>query len=45
MVAARLHDALQWFAEAIHVVETEIAAMKAEHDPLASHISFSWRQY
>jgi len=38
MRAARLHDALERLTAAIHDVESELAAMKAEHDPLASHI-------
>lgn len=45
MRAARLHDALQRLAEAIQAVEAELAAMKAEHDALASHIFVSRRQY
>ena len=42
---ARLQDALERLTTAIHDVETEVAAMKAEHDPLASHIFISRRHY
>jgi hypothetical protein len=45
MHAGRLHDALQKLNEAIREVENELAAMKAEHDPLASHIFVSRRHY
>jgi hypothetical protein len=45
MRAGRLHDALQKLSEAIREVENEIAAMKAEHDPLALHIFVSRRHY
>jgi hypothetical protein len=45
MRAARLQDALQRLTEAIQDVESELAAMKAEHDPLASHIFVSRRHY
>ena len=41
----RLHNALQKLTEAILEVENEVAAMKADHDPLASHIFLSRRQY
>ncbi len=44
MRAKRLEDALQKLVEAAHV-EAAIAAMKAERDPLASHIFISRRQY
>ena len=40
MRAARLQDALERLTAAVRDVESEIAAMKAEHDPLASHIFF-----
>ena len=33
MLAARLEDALERLAAAIRDVESELAAMKAEHDP------------
>jgi hypothetical protein len=43
MRAARLQDALERLTAAIRDVESELAAMKAEHDPLASHIFVSRR--
>jgi hypothetical protein len=45
MRAGGLHIALQRLTEAIRFVENEVAALKAEHDPLASHIFVSRRQY
>lgn len=45
MRAARLQDALERLTVAIRDVESELAAMKAEQDPLASHISVSRRHY
>jgi len=45
MRAARLQDALERLTAAIRNVETELVAMKAEHDPLASHIFISRRHY
>jgi hypothetical protein len=45
MRAARLQDALERLSAAIHDVECELEAMKAEHDPLASHIFTSRRHY
>jgi hypothetical protein len=45
MRAARLLDALERLTAAIREVESELAATKAEHDPLASHIFISRRQY
>ena len=45
MRAAHLQDALQRLTAAIRDVDSELAAMKAEHDPLASHIFVSRRQY
>jgi hypothetical protein len=45
MHAGRLHDALQKLNEAIREVENELATMKADHDPLASHIFVSRRYY
>ena len=45
MRAARLQDALERLTAAIREVESELAAMKAEHDPLASHIFVSRRHY
>jgi hypothetical protein len=45
MRAARLHHALQRLTEMIQDVEAELTAMQAEHDPRASHIFVSRRQY
>ena len=45
MRAACLQNALERLTAAIRDVETELAAMKAEHDPLASHIFISRRHY
>lgn len=45
MRAARLQDALERLTAAIRDVESELAAMKAEHDPLASHIFVARRHY
>jgi hypothetical protein len=45
MRAARLQDALEQLTAAIRDVESELAAMKAGHDPLASHIFVSRRHY
>jgi len=45
MRAARLQDALERLATAIRDVKSELAAMKAEHDPLPSHIFVSRRHY
>jgi hypothetical protein len=45
MRAARLQDALERLTTAIREVESELAEMKAEHDPLASHIFISRRHY
>jgi hypothetical protein len=36
---------LQKLTQAIREVESEFAAMKADHDPLASHVFISRRQY
>ena len=43
MRVARLQDALERLTAAIRDVESELAAMKAEHDPLPSHILVSRR--
>jgi len=43
MRAARLYDALERLRTVIRDVESELEAMKAEHDPLASHIFVSRR--
>ena len=45
MRAARLQDALERLTATIRDVESELAAMKAEQDPLASHIFVSRRHY
>ncbi len=45
MHAARLIDALQKLSEAISEVEQSVAALKSEHDPLASHIFISRPEY
>jgi len=45
MRVARLQNALDRLAAAIRDVESELAAMEAEHDPLASHIFISRRRY
>ena len=45
MRAARLQEALERLTVAMRDVESELAAMKAEHDPLASHIFVSRRHY
>ena len=45
MRAARLQDALERLTAVIRDVESALAAMKAEHDPLASHIFVSRRHY
>ena len=41
MRVVRLQEALERLTAAIRDVESELAAMKAEHDPLASHIFVS----
>jgi hypothetical protein len=43
--AARLQDALERLTATIRDVESELAAMKAEQDPLASYIFVSRRNY
>ena len=45
MRAARIQDALERLTKAIRDVESELAAMKVEHDPLGSHIFVSRRHY
>jgi hypothetical protein len=45
MRAARLQDSLERLSLAIRDVESELAAMRAEHDPLASHIFIARRHY
>ena len=41
----QFHDALERLTKAIREVEAIVEAMRAEHDPLASHIFVSRRQY
>jgi hypothetical protein len=45
MRAARLQVALERLSAAMRDVESELAAMKSEQDPLASHIFVSRRHY
>jgi len=45
MRVACLQKALDRLVAAIRDVESELAAMEAEHDPLASHIFVSRRHY
>jgi len=45
MHASRFQHALERLTAAIHDVETELATMTAEHDPLASHIFIARRHY
>src|SRR6478609_2770711 len=45
MRAARFEQALERLSAAICDVESELEAMKREHDPLASHIFVSRRHY
>ncbi len=45
MGALSLRDALRRLGEAIQQVEEAVAAIEANHDPLASHIFVSRRQY
>jgi hypothetical protein len=45
MRAARLQDTLERLTAVIRDVESELTAMKAEQDPLASHIFVSRRRY
>ncbi len=45
MRVARLQDALERLTAAIRDVESELAGMKGEHDPLALHIFVSRRHY
>ena len=43
--ARQLHDALEKLTKAIREVEAVVETMRAEHDPLASHIFVSRRHY
>ena len=45
MRSRQLHDALEKLTKAIREVEAVVEAMRGEHDPLASHIFISRRQY
>ena len=45
MRSRQLHDALEKLTKAIREVEAVIETMRAEHDPLASHIFISRRHY
>ena len=45
MRSRQLHDALEKLTKAIGEVEAVVETMRTEHDPLASHIFVSRRQY
>ena len=45
MHSRQLHDALEKLTKAIREVEAVLETMRGEHDPLASHIFISRRQY
>ena len=45
MRSRQLHDALEKLTKAIREVEAVVETMRAEHDPLASHIFVSRRIY
>src|SRR5438046_9601433 len=45
MRSRQLHDALEKLTKAISEVEAVVKTMRAEHDPLASHIFVSRRHY
>ena len=45
MHSRQLHDALGKLTKAIREVEAVVEIMRAAHDPLASHIFISRRQY
>ena len=45
MRSRQLHDALEKLTKAIREVEAVLETMRAEHDPLASHIFISRRHY
>ena len=45
MRSRQLHDALEKLTKAIREVEAVVETMRAEHDPLASHIFVSRRHY
>ena len=45
MRSRQIHDALDKLTKAIREVEAVLETMRAEHDPLASHIFVSRRHY
>jgi hypothetical protein len=45
MRSRQLHEALEKLTKAIREVEAIVQTMRTEHDPLASHIFVSRRQY
>jgi hypothetical protein len=45
MRSRQLHDALEKLTKVIREVEAVVETMRAEHDPLASHIFVSRRSY
>ena len=45
MRSRQFHDALEKLTKAIREVEAVVEIMRAEHDPLASHIFISRRHY
>jgi len=45
MHSRQFHDALEELIKAIREVEAVVETMRAEHDPLASHIFISRRHY
>jgi hypothetical protein len=45
MRSRQLHDAFEKLTKAVREVEAVVETIRAEHDPLASHIFTSRRQY
>jgi hypothetical protein len=45
MRSQKLHDVLEKLTRAIREVEAVVETMRADHDPLASHIFISRRHY
>ena len=45
MRSRQLHDGLEKLSNAVHEVEAILERMRAEHDPLTSHIFISRRDY
>jgi len=45
MRSQQLHDVLEKLSKAIREVEAVLQTMRADHDPLASHIFISRRHY